>query len=92
MQVTDIGNRLVDHFAVGLDYEAQHAVRTGVLRPDADSHVFRVKTLALTGSLVHIFFSSGVVFLPVPRALMPSYSSPRHSPYAADTRSNLRAA
>ena len=70
MQVTDIGNRLVDHFAVGLDHEAQHAVRTGVLRSDADSHVFGVETLVLDRrSLVHIlFFSSGVVFLPMPRA------------------------
>jgi hypothetical protein len=57
MQVTDIGNRLVDHFAVGLDHEPQHTVGAGVLRPDADGHLFRVKTLALNRrSLVHISF------------------------------------
>ena len=69
MEVADIGNRFADHFAVGLDYKAQHAVGAGMLRPHADGHLFRVKTLALNRrSLVHIFFSSGVVFLPMARA------------------------
>jgi hypothetical protein len=41
-----------------------------MLRPDADGHVFRVKTLALDRrGFVHMAFSSGVAFLPVRRAV-----------------------
>src|SRR5262245_13825621 len=36
MKVADIGDRLADHFAIGLDHKAQHTVGTGMLRPHAD--------------------------------------------------------
>ena len=40
MQIADIRDRFADHFAVGLNHEAQHAVGRRMLRPDADGHLF----------------------------------------------------
>src|SRR5215813_15291362 len=58
MEVADVRNRLADHLAVGLDHKAQHTVRAGVLRPDADGHVFGVKTVALNWcNLVHMLLT-----------------------------------
>src|SRR5215510_12538022 len=58
MEVANVRNRLADHFAIGLDHEAQHTVRAGVLRPDADGHVFGVKTVALNRcSLAHMLLT-----------------------------------
>src|SRR5215510_16611614 len=58
MEVADVRNRLADHFAVGLDHKAQHTVRAGVLRPDADGHVFGVKAVALNRcSLAHMLLT-----------------------------------
>src|SRR5262245_53746317 len=58
VEIADVGNRLADHFAVGLDHKAQHTVRARVLRPDTDGHVFGVKTVALNRcSLVHMLLT-----------------------------------
>ena len=52
MQVSDIGNRFIDHFAVGLDHEAQHAMGAGMLRPNIDGHLFGVKA-CICGVIAH---------------------------------------
>ena len=39
VQVADVGDRLAHHLAVGLDDEAQHAVRARVLRTHVEGHL-----------------------------------------------------
>ena len=41
MQVADVRRRLGDHFAVGPQHQAQHAVRAGMLRSHVDEHLVR---------------------------------------------------
>src|SRR5919109_1164190 len=53
MQITNVGDGLTDDFAVGLNHKTQHAVRAGMLRPNADRHIFGIKTGFSLSCLVH---------------------------------------
>src|SRR5882724_8777606 len=53
MEVPDVGNRLINHFAVGFDHEAQHTMRARVLWPHADGHLFGENTGFGLSGLVH---------------------------------------